>query len=163
MLSLFVLIMMGNVSTAGNSGSGPDIVMRVTPRENGAPVPGVSIKVIKDTLVITDAKTVKPDGWLPSPQTIDIKLKEGTKYSMIITKKGYVKTIINIDTHLPADVPSDKPFITEVDIKMLKSEQHPDLDNSDFPLALLQYDKELKKFVPSKAYAASVRMMLQSK
>jgi hypothetical protein len=149
--------------TGQHPATAPELIMRVSPRDNGAAVDGVIIKLYKDTLLLQESATIKPDGWEPFPSTISFHLKSGSKYMMVLSKKGYIKTIINIDTNLPDDIASDQPFITDVDVKMLKAATHPDLQDSDFPLALIQYDKDQKKFICSKKYAGSVRIMLQSK
>jgi hypothetical protein len=140
-----------------------DIVLLVTPVENGTAVAGVSIRLQKDTLVIQEAQTFKPDGWNAQAQTIPLTLKANAKYTLILTKKDYVKMAITIDTHLPDGILTDKPLRANADIKMLKADKHPELVDSDFPLVLLVFDKDQKKFLPNKAYANSVKMMLQSK
>jgi hypothetical protein len=147
----------------GQAYYGPDIILQVTPLEGGASVPGVVIHLYKDTLLVQEEKTVKPDGWNPNAKTLPLKLNANLKYSLVLTKPGYVKMTITVDTHLPEGAITSKPLISPLDIKMLPADKHPELMDSDFPLVLLQYDKDQKKFLPSKSYANSVKMMLQSK
>jgi hypothetical protein len=140
--------------------SGPAIDMKITPMVNGSALPGVSIKLYQDTVMLLDTRTVTPDGWNETAETIDLHLKANSKYTLVLTKDEYIKMVITLDTHLPSDIPSDKPFITQADIKMLRADKYPNLVDSDFPLVLLQYDKEAKKFLPSKTYANNIKAML---
>ena len=137
-----------------------EIQMNITPLDNGAPLPGVSIKLYQDTILLLDTRTVRPDGWVEAAETAALHLKRNSKYSLVLTKEAYIKLVITIDTHLPPDISSGKTFLTQADIKMLKADKYPNLQDSDFPLVLLQYDKEAKKFLPSKTYVANIRAML---
>jgi hypothetical protein len=140
--------------------SGPAIDMKITPVENGSALPGVSIKLYQDTVMLLDTRTVTPDGWNENAENAVVYLKANSKYTLVLTKDEYIKMLITLDTHLPSDLPSDKTFLTQADIKMLRADKYPNLVDSDFPLALLQYDKEAKKFLPSKSYANNIKAML---
>jgi len=139
------------------------IKLKVTPWENGIPLPGVSIRLSKDSTVIRDFKTFRPDGWTEEMAYVTFTLDENTKYTITLEKKGYVKLVVMVDTHLPAGTVLDPQKPALADVMMVKEAEHPNLKDADFPLVLLKWDAEKHQFLPSKEYANSIRMMMQMK
>ncbi|MFI5150516.1 MAG: hypothetical protein ACHQRM_12335 [Bacteroidia bacterium] len=145
------------------AGQGQPIRLKVTPWEKGNPLSGVSIHVTKDSTVIRDFKTFKPDGWTEELAYVNLSLYTDTKYTITLSKQGYIKLVIMLDTHLPPGTVLDPLYQNIADVYMLKETEHPNLKDADFPLVLLKWDSEKRQFLPSKEYANSIRTMMQMK
>jgi|GEM_PF-5091145 hypothetical protein len=143
--------------------AGPGIRLKVIPWENGVPLPGVNIRLSKDSVVIRDFRTFKPDGWNEESAYVYFNLETNSKYTLTLTKKGYVQLVVIIDTHLPSTANLTEAMAAVADITMLKESDHPNLKDADFPLVLLKYNSEKGMFLPSKEYANSIRIMMQMK
>ena len=143
------------------SNSAGQITMRITPMNGSRPLEGVSIKLYQDTVLLEERRTVKPDGWNESAQTINLLLRANNKYTLVLFREGYIRLFITLDTKVPGALVANKAFITSVDVKMLEAAKYPNLQGSDFPLVLLQYDPEQKKFLSNRKYAENMKTMLE--
>ena len=140
---------------------GTPVLFKVTPRDAGAPAPGVTIRLYKDSVFIKEGTTQKPDGWMPDPISVVFSLERQSHYRIALSKPGYITLVMRVDTHLPGNVSPDTPFQTEVDVKMMLEAAHPELKDPDFPLVNLIYNSEKGKFMPDKEYAKSIHIMMQ--
>lgn len=109
--------------------------------------------------VITEAGKTVWRGITDLKGRLNIKLPLGRKFTMSFTKKGYVKKLISIDTHVPEENKKDCSFTYDIDI--FESIAGLDVSILNAPVAKVSYSAPDKTFLYDVVYTTKVNSGLQ--
>ncbi|MCX6312088.1 MAG: hypothetical protein NT084_10695 [Bacteroidetes bacterium] len=109
--------------------------------------------------VISEAGKLLWRGITDSKGRLNIKLPLGRKFTMSFTKMGYVKKLINIDTHVSNDNKKDFSFSYEIDI--FESIVGLDVSVLNEPVARISFSEMAKDFNYDIVYTTKVNSGLQ--
>lgn len=90
---------------------------------------------------------------------LNIRLPLGKKFTMSYSKKGFVKKLISIDTHVSSDVKKNFDFTYDIDI--FEKVEGLDVTVLDSPVAKISYKTLDKLFVYDATYTNKVNAGLQ--
>ncbi|CAN5737382.1 hypothetical protein BH11BAC7_BH11BAC7_09780 [soil metagenome] len=90
---------------------------------------------------------------------LNIRLPLGSKFTISFSKKGFVKKIISIDTHVPVDQKKNFDFTYDIDI--FEKVEGLDVKVLDSPVAKIDYKTYDKTFTYDAAYTNKVNAGLQ--
>jgi hypothetical protein len=98
-------------------------------------------------------------GLTDSKGRLNIRLPLGKKFTMSFTKKGFVKKLISIDTHIIGE--AEKNFDFTYDIDIFEKVEGLDVTALDSPVAKIAYKAYDKSFVYDVAYTNKINAALQ--
>jgi hypothetical protein len=117
---------------------------------NGKPIHHVSIKFFRgDTLIAEIPSTRK--------EKVYLVMKENTHYTITYSAKGYVTRLIEVDTQLPRNVRPNPVFTFDFDLELPLESKGYNPDYSDFPVALISYNKLSHKFEYNRQYTSNIK------
>jgi hypothetical protein len=119
-------------------------------------------KVPLDSAIIAVINEGGKTVWLGSTDSkgrLNIRLPLGRKFNMSFTKKGYVKKLISVDTHVSGE--NKKNFDFTYDIDIFESVQGLDVTVLEAPVAKIAYKPFDKTFTYDAAYTNKVNAGLQ--
>ncbi len=120
----------------------------------GEKISGVSIKVYEDGKLVKSAVTGRNIGY-------GFLLNFNTNYDIIISKEGFLKETIQIDTYVPEEVISLGDEISwEPDIFIYKIAPGLDIDEFEIPLERFVYSVEFWRFIENTDYSKQVKPFL---
>lgn len=112
-----------------------------------------------DYVVMNESGKAVLKGNSDSKGRLSFKLPLGRKFTVSITKQGYVKKLISVDTHVPADARKAYGFAFDLDIFELVDGL--DVSVLEKPVALVSYKAADKNFSYDPAYTNKVNGALQ--
>jgi hypothetical protein len=90
---------------------------------------------------------------------LNLRLPLGKKFTMSFTKKGYVKKLISVDTHVTGDPKKNFEFAYDIDI--FESVEGLDVTVLNSPVAKIVYRSYDKTFTYDAAYTNKINVALQ--
>ena len=117
-------------------------------------ISGVSIKVYENGKLVESAVTGRNIGY-------GFLLNFNTNYDIVISKDGYLKETLQIDTHVPEEVINLGDEISwEPDIFIYKKAPGLDIEEFEIPLARFVFNLEFWRFIENTEYAKQVKPAL---
>ncbi len=158
------VMLIGNVSYAGNSGGKADVdtskhkivnskCLEVTVKstENDKALKGTTVKLYWENEPVS---IINAD--ITSLQKI--VLDRNKHYTIEVSKEGYYSKLVSISTFLPLNVEKDMDYLYEYFLQMDLMKKKPGTDPyyTDFPIALISYKKAEDKFNFSHKYTRGI-------
>lgn len=95
-----------------------------------------------------------------NPRIFTFSLKRNSIYSFKISKKGYVDYLVWINTYYPEEDKSCNYKFTN-EIYLVKEDPKYDDFWLDFPVAIFEYDADIKSFIFNKGYTEHIKKLMK--
>lgn len=141
----FILIMY--ILSAFVSYQLPDILTFGSVTNRGDRISGVLIRIYQDGEQVDQVVTSRRGGY-------GFRLAFNQSYSIELSKKGYLTSMITIDTHAPEEVTGyTDQFLWEPDLRIYRKIEELTLDKFPAAVARYKFDRQLWRFVPDPEYS----------
>jgi len=119
---------------------------------HGKAVKDITIRLYRgDNLILEIPSTSK--------EKVFLALEQNSNYAIAYSRPGYVTRTISFDTHLPASVKVAPIFTFEFDLEMLALDHLPPNLDTDFPVAIVNYNLRNERFECSSNYSNSINKL----
>jgi hypothetical protein len=94
--------------------------------------------------------------------TFKVSLYTNSYYALRISKKGFVTKLISVDSKCPPDIIDDFEFRFNTELVSEQKARQLNADALDFPIAIIQFDKEEEMFIYDENYTKEIKKDISS-
>lgn len=121
--------------------------------ENQLPLDGVTVKLFRGGEEISwEEITSVPH----HEHSFAFDLECDSEYSIEVSKQGYLSRLISVSTAIPKEG-KGKEYLFEFQVELVKKKQQPETYYSDFPIAIISYNKSTKVFQDHARYTKRIK------